>query len=118
MVRVKKRARQLKDTLSKGDLRELEVFTANTRSVFSKLDSLAKNYAIKKIKGTYKRSLAIKGLANNLIPSVIKAYNREHGKTFHRVSYTDKKKLSQMLMGKVDDLSNFYKKNKGALKRR
>lgn len=117
MGRVKKRARKLKNLLSKADLRELRLWGENDATIYRQVEAFAKNYARKKIKGTYKRTLAIKGLANNLVPNIIKSYNRKIGKTYHRINSADKKKLAQMILPQVTELADWFKKNRGALKR-
>jgi len=58
-------------------VRELELFYENDYQLYQMGNSWKKNFARKIKRGKYNHNLAVKGIANNYIPQVIRKYRKQ-----------------------------------------
>jgi hypothetical protein len=102
---VKKKRRGSGFNLTRTDIRELVLYASNDRGLRNRrINPFAKNYAKKRVAGTYNKRKAIQGLANNLVPDILKTYGKEFGK-LPSVSSAGKKKLGQAMLPLILRLS-------------
>jgi hypothetical protein len=64
--------------ITTGD--ELDIYWKNDEPLYKIEQLWVKNYSRKMNRNVYKRDLAIKGILNNFVPRIIKAYQEEFGK--------------------------------------
>jgi len=72
-------------------------YNTEMKSIRRQIQSFGVNYARKKMNGTYDRSLAIKGVANNFVPVLIKSRYRGSGV---RTSYQEKVMVARFILGR------------------
>lgn len=100
MPRVRKKKRGSGGVkLTKGDMREMSLWMSNDQRLYNQADAFALNYAKKKVAGKYNRTLAIKGLANNLVPNILKKMGHTG-----RTSDAQKKKAGQYLLSVISEM--------------
>lgn len=59
--------------------RELELFYENDAELYQNSQAFVKNYNLKKSKGKYVHSLAVRGIKNTFLSKVIRKYNKDVG---------------------------------------
>lgn len=75
---------------------DLSLYAMNDRKLYDRFMALVDNYNKKRAKNTYDETLAIKGIANNLAPAIVKSYREEMG--LDRVSRDTKILLAMDLL--------------------
>ena len=88
---------------------ELKLWFDNDGQMYrSRYIPFLKNYARKKKRGIYDRDLAIKGIKNNLVNDIIKAYAKEFGgtPTLQEINMCTREKLALEIVKKIEDEIN------------
>ena len=117
MVKVKKKQTGRGSSLDKISMREFRIFAMNDYPTYRHLEAFADNYAKKKVKGTYNKTKAIQGLANNAVPRLLKKYGKDYG-NIGTISSSGKKKLGQALLSEISELIDWKVKEIKAKKKR
>jgi len=100
---LRKKTRSSGDNLDKVSVREFRLYAMNDYSTYRHLEAFAVNYAKKKVKGTYNNTLAIKGIANNVVPRILQKYKKDYGLS-GTVSEAGRKKVAQGLLHDIEEL--------------
>lgn len=103
MPRIRKKVKSTGQNLDKVSVREFRLYAMNDYPTYRQLEAFAVNYAKKKVKGTYNKTKAIQGLANNVVPRILAKYKKDYG-MFGTVSAAGKRKIAQGLLYDIAEL--------------
>ena len=84
---------------------ELKLWFDNDGQMYkSRYIPFLKNYARKKKRGIYEKELAIKGIKNNLVNDIIKAYSKDMGgtPTLQEINMATRKKLAEEIVDRIE----------------
>lgn len=91
-----------KTDVDRHTIRELHLWLDNTEKLYRTKEAWITNYAKKMRNGSFNRSLALKGIANNLVPMIARDYNKEFGRgSIPALTLVDKRKVA---VGIVKDI--------------
>lgn len=98
MVKVRKKIGALKaDVHTK---RELVLWAENDQSLYRIQQAWENNFARKMRNGSFNRSLAIKGIANNFVPMIARDYKKHNG-SIGSLTIADKRSIASKLIGDI-----------------
>lgn len=81
-------------------IRELTIFGENDREIYNRKMAFVENYRKKKEKGRYNRKMAIKGIANNIVPEIAKKYRKNF--SLPRVSMENKVAVAIDIVNEIE----------------
>jgi hypothetical protein len=91
-----------KTSVDRATIREMQLWLDNTEHLYRTKEAWITNYAKKIRNGSFNRSLALKGIANNLVPMIARDYNKEFGRgSIPALTLVDKRKVA---VGIVKDI--------------
>jgi hypothetical protein len=103
MPRVRSKVKSRGSNLDKVSVREFRLYAMNDYQTYRQLEAFAKNYAKKRVKKRYNKTLAIQGLANSVVPRILAKYKKDYGMV-GSVSSAGKKKVAQGLLYDIEEL--------------
>lgn len=108
-------------TVPEPAVREMELWLDNTYELYQRKEAWTLNYARKMNKGKYNRQKALEGIANNLVPEVIKDYRKNNGdfmdvgegRSYYlgRVSKADKMAMARPMLESIEEEAEWKIKN-------
>jgi hypothetical protein len=80
--------------------RELVLWAENDQSLYRIQQAWENNFARKMRNGSFNRSLAIKGIANNFVPMIARDYKKHNG-SIGSLTIADKRSIASKLIGDI-----------------
>ena len=97
--------------------RELVLHAENTHALYRIQQAWETNYAKKMRNGTFNRSLALKGIANNFVPTIARDYRKEYG-SFGTLTIADKRSVASGLLSSILEGARYKLKSMKPLKKK
>jgi hypothetical protein len=99
-------------------IRELVLFAENDSQLYRQSEAWSMNYARKKRNGSFNRSLALTGIANNFVPAILQKYKKEFGSLGMNFSAVDKRKIAVKLLPAILERADYELKAMKPLKKK
>ncbi len=96
------------DFTGESAIREVQLYSSSDEQLYRGRElAWVKNFKRKIKRGVFKEDLAVKGLANNFIPAIVKKYKQEFGQDSIRLTKSEKDQAAKEILPRILEAATY-----------